>query len=186
MLRVPSPRTARLRPPSPSPPQQQDHDVQELEHQIASKSSMSDVLSSLPSAPYKMAATQSHPVAHSVSDSVDVASWIHEFEEEHEEDAEHRHQWFSEFSDLVFVAIIINFADNIKNMTVNYAVDPDTNAIVLSTLMALILEASLFFLAFFTVWYELSVTLIRFSEIDGILDDILKWAYLAGIVTMTL
>lgn len=36
------------------------------------------------------------------------------------------------------------------------------------------------------MWYELSVTLIRFTEVDGIFDDVLKFFYLAGIVTMTL
>jgi len=53
-------------------------------------------------------------------------------------------------------------------------------------MMVPVLEAALFFLAFFMVWYELSVTLIRFTAIDGILDDLLKFAYLAGIVTMAL
>jgi len=142
-------------------------------------------LHNLPLHPFKMTKSRSHEKAG--EDAVDFDSWVHEFEEDHEETHEHRHQWFSEFADLVFVAIIINFADQIKNISVNMCVHHSTaNFIELDCLTVLVMEAALFFLGFFTVWYELSVTIIRFSEIEGIFDDVLKFMYLGGIVTMTL
>eukprot|EP01084_Bolivina_argentea_P086071 155580_1 len=131
-------------------------------------------------------------ISHEKSDGagvMDWGDWVHEFEEEHEENEEHRHQWFSEFADLVFVAIIINFADQIKNISINKCVsagDLSENYIELNCLSILFVEAGIFFLSFFMVWYELSVTLIRFTDIPGVFDDILKFLYLGGIVTMTL
>merc|ERR1719361_1706491 len=116
---------------------------------------------------------------------VDWDSWFHEFEHDHEHEHEHQHSWFGEFVDLVFVAVIINFADQLKYETLGECV-PENNGLDLECMLVLVLEAALFFLAFFMVWYELSVTLIRFTAIDGILDDLLKFAYLAGIVTMAL
>merc|ERR1711971_1287721 len=88
----------------------------------------------------------------------------HHTQLEHEHEHEHQHQWFGEFVDLVFVAVIINFADQLKYMTLGECVPLD-NGLDLECMMVLVLEAALFFLAFFMVWYELSVTLIRFTAI---------------------
>eukprot|EP01083_Nonionella_stella_P090123 251799_1 len=135
--------------------------------------------------PFRMTRSRSHEPNNAAI--IDWDSWLHEIEAEAEEDEEHRHQWLSEFADLVFVAIIINFADQIKNMAINECVSSDDNSILFDACLTRLLgEAAVFFSCFFTIWYELSVTLIRFSSCDSVADDCLKFVYLGGIVTMTL
>merc|ERR1719385_203678 len=67
---------------------------------------------------------------------VDWDSWFHEFEHDHEHEHEHQHQWFGEFVDLVFVAVIINFADQLKYMTLGQCV-PENNGLDLECMLVL-------------------------------------------------
>jgi len=85
--------------------------------------------------------------------------------------------WLGEFSDLIFVAVIVKFADQIKYTT------KDVDGIGFDK-GRVILESALFFYGFYVVWLEMTVEFIRFRNMPGIVDDILRFSYLLGIVTM--
>jgi len=93
--------------------------------------------------------------------------------------------WFGLFTDLIFVAVIVKFANQFKyfykyKSEEYYGADKDTFYI------RIIAETMLFFFAFFTVWLELVQGNTRFCNLKGALDDVLYVTYLCGIIIMSL
>lgn len=106
----------------------------------------------------------------------------HELAEKLEEDFEHTEEakegdWFAEFTDLIFVAIIIKLADPMKYTYKCTYSKP-------SQLTRLILESLLFYTGFFMVWLELTVGCNRFLDLGGVADDLLWILYMLGVIVM--
>jgi len=96
------------------------------------------------------------------------------------------HGWFGEFTDLLFVAVIIKFADQIKyKQSTMYQRDDD---LVLSDWehARIYLDAAVIFGAFFTLWLELQHCLIRFKNMPGIFDDLMYFFFLCGVIGMAI
>jgi len=96
--------------------------------------------------------------------------------EGHEEEDANK-DWLGEFTDLIFVAIIIKFADQIKYMTKTREEDDLRTRIIL--------ESMLYFYGFFVVWLEMTTEFIRFRNMPGIIDDVMRFTYMLGIITMS-
>ena len=78
------------------------------------------------------------------------------------------------------MGVIINFATQLKHETLEHGRNIKTNAFI-----RLYFEVFVFFLTFFVVWYELSVTITRFTN-QHLVDQIVKFIFLCGIIAMTL
>jgi len=81
--------------------------------------------------------------------------------------------WLMEFTDLIFVAIIYKFADQMKN-GIKYEFN----------ILWVFIESFTFFGCFFTLWLELVCEFVRFGNMPGIADDWLRFIYLCGLVGM--
>lgn len=103
---------------------------------------------------------------------------IEEIEELGEEEEDMNKDWLGEFTDLIFVAIIIKFADQIKYMTKYKALNDTDKARIIA-------ESMLYFYGFFVVWLEMTTEFIRFKNMPGIIDDVLRFTYLIGILVMS-
>ena len=69
--------------------------------------------------------------------------------------------WFGEFTDLIFVAVIIKFADQMKYKQVTTNLADDALVESDSDTARVYLEAALYFGAFFVTWLELQHILLR-------------------------
>jgi len=88
-----------------------------------------------------------------------------------------KRDWLMEFVDLIFVGVIWKFADQMKFTLKNYD-RFDT--------LWVVLESTLFFSAFFCIWLELMTEFVRFRNMPGIIDDVVRFCYLFGIVMMAI
>jgi len=88
-----------------------------------------------------------------------------------------KRDWLMEFVDLIFVGVIWKFADQMKYTLKNYD--------QFETLWV-VLESTLFFTAFFCIWLELMTEFVRFRNMPGIIDDVVRFFYLFGIVLMAI
>jgi len=88
-----------------------------------------------------------------------------------------KRDWLMEFVDLIFVGVIWKFADQMKYTLKNYK--------QFETLWV-VLESTLFFTAFFCIWLELMTEFVRFRNMPGIIDDVVRFFYLFGIVLMAI
>lgn len=91
--------------------------------------------------------------------------------------------WFSFFSDLIYVCVIVKFTDQYKHFIAEEEINTENHAGHWFE-VRLTIESLFFFLAFFTVWFELTQTKARFYDIPGALDDFLYFVYLIGIIIM--
>jgi len=101
-----------------------------------------------------------------------------------ESEAGQDHGFFGEFTDLIFVAIIIKFADQMKYKQSSMNQEDDELIITDWEHARIYLEAALYFVAFFVCWLELTHLLIRFRNMPGIFDDVCHFFYLFGVVAM--
>merc|ERR1719320_834786 len=96
---------------------------------------------------------------------------------EHTRSEVNTRDWLMEFADLIFVGVIYKFADQMKFTMKNYE-QFETPWVIL--------ESTLFFAAFFCVWLELMTEFVRFQNMPGVLDDVVRFFYLFGIVLMAI
>lgn len=108
--------------------------------------------------------------------------------EEHDTSGESTSEfgWFGEFTDLIFVAVIIKFADQMKYKQVTTNLSDDALVETDSDVARVFLEAALYFGAFFVTWLELQHILLRFKNMPGIFDDLMHFFYLSGIIGMAI
>jgi len=94
------------------------------------------------------------------------------------------HGMFGEFTDLIYVSVIIKFADQMKYKQMSpYQADNDLVDSAEDHARVYI-EAAVFFMCFFYTWLELTHCLLRFKNLNGIFDDVMYFFYLAGVVGM--
>jgi len=94
---------------------------------------------------------------------------------EHFREEENTRDWLMEFGDLILVGVIYKFADQMKFTLKNS--DQFSSYTVLG-------ECFLFFLAFFCLWLELVVEFVRFKNMPGPFDDLMRFIFLFGIALM--
>jgi len=94
---------------------------------------------------------------------------------EHIRDEENTRDWLMEFADLIFVGVIFKIADNMK-YTWN-------DEFLLEWVM---FESTLFFFAFFSLWLEMVSEFVRFQNMPGALDDLIRFIFLLGICLMAI
>jgi low temperature requirement protein LtrA len=93
----------------------------------------------------------------------------------HIRDEENTRDWLMEFADLIFVGVIYKFADQMK-YTLNDDFQNDW----------VIIESTVFFFAFFSLWLELVSEFVRFQNMPGAADDFIRFLYLLGICLMAI
>merc|ERR1712079_445875 len=93
----------------------------------------------------------------------------------HLREEENTHDWLMEFGDLILVAVIYKFADQMKYTLKN---KEDFSA------RDVIVEGTVFFAAFFCIWLELVMEFVRFKNMPGPIDDVVRFLYLLGLVMM--
>jgi len=93
--------------------------------------------------------------------------------------------WFSFFSDLIYVCVIVKFTEQYKHFVEEEEIHPETHAWHWFE-FRLTLELMLYFLAFFTIWIELVQIKARFYDLPGVWDDIIQYLFLIGIVFMAI
>jgi len=102
---------------------------------------------------------------------------------------EHQEQpgvlWFSFFSDLIYVCVIVKFTEQYKHFVESEEMHPSAHAGHWFE-VRLTLELMLYFLAFFTIWLELVQIKARFYDLPGMWDDILQFVFLVGVVWMAI
>jgi len=96
------------------------------------------------------------------------------------------HGWFGEFTDLIYVAIIIKFADQMKYKQTTMQQADDELVEDSHARLRIYVEGAILFGAFFVTWLELTHCLIRFRNMPGIFDDIMYFFYLVGVVFMAI
>jgi len=94
------------------------------------------------------------------------------------------HGMFGEFTDLIYVAVVIKFADQMKyKQSTPFQADGDLVDSA-DDRFRIYFEAAVFFMCFFYTWLELTHCLIRFKNMPGIFDDVMFFCYLSGVVGM--
>jgi len=93
----------------------------------------------------------------------------------HFREEENTRDWLMEFGDLILVAVIYKFADQMKYTLKNYNIFNSRTVII---------ESTVFFAAFFCIWLELVTEFVRFKNMPGPIDDVVRFLYLLGLVMM--
>ena len=110
---------------------------------------------------------------------LDIEAMSHEISNQKETFQVAKDTWFGEFTDLLFVAILVNFTHQVRTLTQN------GYEYKIGVWLFMITDAFMFYFAFFTMWYELSVVLVRF-HCNTQFSVLMKFCFLLGIATMTL
>lgn len=93
----------------------------------------------------------------------------------HFREEENTRDWLMEFGDLILVAVIYKFADQMKyTLNKGQVFHPGV----------VIYESTVFFAAFFCIWLELVTEFVRFKNMPGPIDDVVRFLYLLGLVMM--
>ena len=94
------------------------------------------------------------------------------------EERQSQRKWAELFTDLIFVAIIVKFATQMSSQYVTYAKKGYVDEMFYT-----MFHGVLYFIPFWALWLELTVTLIRFHDFEGkwygLVDDTLIFMILA-------